>query len=145
MPESVTITDNRSGQSVEIPIENGGISAAAWSKLLPGIWFLGMGIVIQGDLAGRGRPGLSSSLAGLAAAVTVLLDLALIPPLGVYGGALASVGAYTTFGVASLIALHRVTGIPVRRLAIPDRSDVRAYTTLIRRAFGAVRKSRRVR
>ena len=113
--------------------------------LLPGIWFLGMGIVIQGDLAGRGRPGLSSSLAGLAAAVTVLLDLALIPPLGVYGGALASVGAYTTFGVASLIALHRVTGIPVRRLAIPDRSDVRAYTTLIRKAFGAVRKSRRVR
>ena len=39
MPESVTITDNRNGQSVEIPIENGGISASAWSKLLPGIWF----------------------------------------------------------------------------------------------------------
>jgi citrate synthase len=39
VPESVTITDNRSGQSVEIPIENGGISAAAWSKLLSGIWF----------------------------------------------------------------------------------------------------------
>lgn len=113
--------------------------------LLPGIWFLGMGIVIQGDLAGRGRPGLSSSLAGLAAAVTVLLDLALIPPLGVYGGALASVGAYTTFGVASLIALHRVTGIPVHRLAVPDRNDLRAYTTVIRKAFAAVRKSHRIR
>src|SRR5262249_29690683 len=37
--ESITITDNRSGQAVEIPIEDGGVSAAAWSKLLPGIWF----------------------------------------------------------------------------------------------------------
>jgi citrate synthase len=39
VPESVTITDNRNGQSVEIPIENGGVSASAWSKLLPGVWF----------------------------------------------------------------------------------------------------------
>src|SRR5438067_5499336 len=39
MPESITITDNRNGQTVEIPIENGGVAASAWSKLLPGIWF----------------------------------------------------------------------------------------------------------
>jgi O-antigen/teichoic acid export membrane protein len=107
--------------------------------LLPGIWFLGMGIVIQGDLAGRGRPGLSSSLAGLAAIVTVVLDFALIPPLGVFGGALASVSAYTTFGVASLIALHRVTGIPVRRLAVPTRRDFAAYGSLLRRMHPAAR------
>jgi citrate synthase len=37
--ESITITDNRSGESVEIPIVNGGISAIEWSKLLPGVWF----------------------------------------------------------------------------------------------------------
>lgn len=42
--------------------------------LLPGIWFLGVGTVVQGDLGGRGRPGASSALAGLAAGVTVLLD-----------------------------------------------------------------------
>ena len=39
MLESVTITDNRSGQTIEIPIVDGGISAEEWSKLLPGIWF----------------------------------------------------------------------------------------------------------
>jgi citrate synthase len=39
MPESVTITDNRTGQSIEIPIVEGGVSAAEWSKLLPGLWF----------------------------------------------------------------------------------------------------------
>jgi citrate synthase len=37
--DSVTITDNRSGQSIEIPIVDGGVDAAAWAKLLPGIWF----------------------------------------------------------------------------------------------------------
>ena len=39
MSESITITDNRTGESVEIPIENGGIDANAWKGLLPGIWF----------------------------------------------------------------------------------------------------------
>ncbi len=40
MSESITVTDNRTGESVEIPIENGAVDAAAWKKLLPGTWFL---------------------------------------------------------------------------------------------------------
>ena len=39
MAESITITDNRTGESVEIPIEHGGVSSGPWTKLLPGIWF----------------------------------------------------------------------------------------------------------
>ena len=39
MPDSVTITDNRSGESVEVPILNGGVDATAWRKLLPNVWF----------------------------------------------------------------------------------------------------------
>jgi citrate synthase len=37
--ESITITDNRTGESVEIPIVNGGVDSGPWSKLLPGVWF----------------------------------------------------------------------------------------------------------
>ena len=37
--ESITVTDNRTGASIEIPIEFGGVSAAEFAKLLPGIWF----------------------------------------------------------------------------------------------------------
>jgi citrate synthase len=37
--ESVTITDNRTGESIEIPIVNGGIDAGSFQKLLPGVWF----------------------------------------------------------------------------------------------------------
>jgi citrate synthase len=39
VPESITIIDNRTGDQLEIPIELGGVSAAEWQKLLPGIWF----------------------------------------------------------------------------------------------------------
>ncbi len=39
MAESITITDNRNGETIEIPIVDGGIAADQWAKLLPGVWF----------------------------------------------------------------------------------------------------------
>ena len=39
MPESITITDNRTGESIEIPIADGGVDATEWRKLLPNVWF----------------------------------------------------------------------------------------------------------
>ncbi len=40
MTDSITITDNRNGESIEIPIVSGGVDAEEWRKLLPGVWFL---------------------------------------------------------------------------------------------------------
>jgi citrate synthase len=37
--ESITITDNRTGKSVEIPIEGGAVDATEWRNLMPNIWF----------------------------------------------------------------------------------------------------------
>ena len=37
--DSITITDNRTGQTFEIPIVNGGINSAEWRKGLPDLWF----------------------------------------------------------------------------------------------------------
>ncbi|MEN3273259.1 MAG: citrate synthase [Actinomycetota bacterium] len=39
MADSITITDNRTGDSVEIPITDGGVNATDFRKLLPGVWF----------------------------------------------------------------------------------------------------------
>ena len=39
MSESISITDNRTGDSIEIPINKNGVDSGEWSKLLPGIWF----------------------------------------------------------------------------------------------------------
>ncbi len=45
MTQSITVTDNRTGESREIPIEYGGIAASEFSKLLPGIWFYDPGFM----------------------------------------------------------------------------------------------------
>jgi len=37
--DSVTITDNRTGKSIEIPIEHGGVDGAKWKELLGNTWF----------------------------------------------------------------------------------------------------------
>ncbi len=45
MTESITITDNRSGETVEIPISNGGIAARDFTKAVPGVWFFDPGFM----------------------------------------------------------------------------------------------------
>ena len=43
--DSITIIDNRTGESAEIPLVHGGIAASEWSKLLPGVWFYDPGFM----------------------------------------------------------------------------------------------------
>ncbi len=38
MTQSITVTDNRTGETQEIPINNGGIAASALVKAVPGVW-----------------------------------------------------------------------------------------------------------
>ncbi|MEI8126477.1 MAG: citrate synthase [Actinomycetota bacterium] len=45
MAESITVTDNRTGTSVEIPIENGGVAASQFTKAVPGVWFYDPGFM----------------------------------------------------------------------------------------------------
>jgi citrate synthase len=37
--DSITITDNRTGESYELPIINGGVDSTDWRKALPNVWF----------------------------------------------------------------------------------------------------------
>jgi len=45
MTDSITVTDNRTGEAIEIPIVDGGVAATEWSKVLPGIWFYDPGFM----------------------------------------------------------------------------------------------------
>ncbi len=107
--------------------------------LLPGVWLMAIAVVAQGDLGGRGRPGLASALTAAAAALTVVLDLALIPLFGVIGAAIASTCAYSALGLASLVTLNRVSGIPLRRLCVPGRADLAVYVRFVRRVLSGRR------
>ncbi|MGH9118198.1 MAG: citrate synthase [Acidimicrobiales bacterium] len=39
MPDSISVTDNRTGESIEIQIRDGGVDAREWRKLLPDVFF----------------------------------------------------------------------------------------------------------
>jgi citrate synthase len=43
--DSITVTDNRTGDSLEIPIVHGGVAAKEFSKVVPGVWFYDPGFL----------------------------------------------------------------------------------------------------
>jgi O-antigen/teichoic acid export membrane protein len=70
--------------------------------LLPGVVLLGGAKVLAGVIGGRGFPHLNSINSGISLAVTVVLDLILIPRYGVAGASIASTAAYATTFVTAL-------------------------------------------
>jgi O-antigen/teichoic acid export membrane protein len=111
--------------------------------LLPGVFFLGCGSIVAGNLRGFGRPGVSSLMAAGAVAVTLAFDFALIPSHGIDGAALASTIAYIAYGVAGFIALSRVTKIPLRSLAVPTRRDLVPYLKAVTGIVGTLSRTAR--
>ena len=93
--------------------------------ILLGLVFEGAAGVVSGFLYGIGRPGLNSLaiLAGLA--LTVALDIVLIPPFGATGAAVASAVAYFTTQVTLLgfFAWVRQTATPPAWERTPVRSS----------------------
>ena len=80
--------------------------------LLVGMLLGGASGVASGYLYGRGRPGMNSLAMGCGVAVTVGLDLLLIPKFGVMGASVASTAAYLTSDVLLIMLLLRVSGRP---------------------------------
>ncbi len=85
--------------------------------LLPGVVLLGAGKVLTNDIAGRGYPHYNSIVAGLTLVITVVLDLLLIPRMGILGAAIASSVAYSSTFLLSMmfygIVSRRSAGLPV--------------------------------
>jgi O-antigen/teichoic acid export membrane protein len=86
--------------------------AAAYGPLLallPGVVLLGGAKVLTNEIAGRGYPIYNSVASGLGLVLTVILDLALIPRLGVLGAAVASSLAYAAIFVVAIFFYGRVS------------------------------------
>lgn len=93
--------------------------------ILIGLAFEGVAGVVTGLLYGIGRPGLNSWAMGAGLAVTVMLDLLLIPPFGAVGAAIASAGAYSTSTLTLMWFFWRVRR-PGRASPLDDSSLARA-------------------
>jgi O-antigen/teichoic acid export membrane protein len=85
---------------------------AALLLLLPGAVVLGPAKILANDLAGQGHPELNSISAAVGMALTVTLDLVLIPHLGIRGAAVASSVSYVIVGALSLFWFRRLARHP---------------------------------
>lgn len=81
--------------------------------LLPGAVLLGGAKILSNDIAGRGYPQYNSINAGVAAVLTIILDLVLIPSYGVLGAAIASSISYSIIFLAAL-CFHRLVSLRIK-------------------------------
>jgi len=95
--------------------------------ILPGTIALSVSKVICADLAGRGRPEFSSICAFLSLAVTISLDLLLIPRMGINGAALASTAAYSVQTVVLAVFLKRQLLVSWKSLLVPSFDEFAFY------------------
>ena len=100
--------------------------------LLPGIVALGLWKITCNDMAGRGHPQYKSYSAGIALLITVLLDIIMIPRLGIAGAALASSVAYTIATLVVVVWFVRASEVRVSDMLIPVLSDFRYIKALLR-------------
>ena len=95
--------------------------------ILPGTIALSLGKVMSADLAARGKPEYSSIFAFISLVVTIVLDFALIPRMGIQGAALASTAAYIVDSVLLAIALKHILNVTWKSLLIPTPAEFGAY------------------
>lgn len=95
--------------------------------ILPGTIALSLGKVMSADLAARGKPEYSSIFAFISLAVTILLDFALIPRMGIQGAALASSAAYFVDAALLAITLKHVLQVKWQSLLVPTAAEFGAY------------------
>ena len=98
-------------------------ASTALQILLPGIVALSVAKVLSAYVAGRGMPQYNTLVAFLSLAITVGLDLKLIPIWGINGAALASTASYICSTILTIYIYHRLSGEMLTDVLVPDHDD----------------------
>jgi O-antigen/teichoic acid export membrane protein len=114
-------------------------ASPATRALMPGIIALSLWQMATFELAGRGRIWLMSISAFVGVAVTLVLDLLLVPPYGVRGAAIAASVGYVATAAVIVPSLRSVLGYRFRDLLVPRREDL----ALVRQELRALRRQLR--
>jgi O-antigen/teichoic acid export membrane protein len=100
--------------------------------LLPGTVAASGTKIVASYIFSQGKPLINSYITMATLAVTIALDLILIPQFEVAGAAAASSGAYTVSLLLSLWAYRRLSGQPVWEAVLVRPSDFRLYLEAVR-------------
>jgi O-antigen/teichoic acid export membrane protein len=105
-------------------------SAVSLALLAPGCAVFATTNILAAYFAGTGRPHINLINSLIGTAVTIVLDLTVVPRYAFYGASVVSSLSYTATTVGCLIVFCRETGINLRKLFVPVAGDwvlVRQY------------------
>lgn len=100
--------------------------------LLPGTVAASGTKILASYIFSQGKPLINSYITMATLALTIVLDLVLIPPFEVAGAAAASSGAYTLSLALTLWAYRRLSGQAVWEALVVRPSDIRLYVEAAR-------------
>jgi len=111
--------------------------SATWPLifLMPGVWSLSIGKLLAIHLAGIGKPEIGTLGAFVSLIFTGILDILLIPSIGVSGAAIASSTAYTIATLFYLIVFIRITETHFLDVLLIKHSDISSVRQKIKRQF----------
>jgi O-antigen/teichoic acid export membrane protein len=101
--------------------------------LLPGILMMSLYNLLGRNFTSRNRQQTTIMAGALALVVNVVLNLVLIPRLGLNGAALASTVSYSLATIVLLVAFRRHSRAPLTGLVRVQRGDLDVYTRLLAR------------
>jgi O-antigen/teichoic acid export membrane protein len=101
--------------------------------LIPGIFLLSFWKVLAVDLSGRNRRFPTTVAGGVAFVVNTVLNFLWIPKHGMVGAAWSSSISYGVQSLTLAFIFVRITGVPWRKLVVPERKDVDIYRRILAR------------
>ena len=118
---------------------SGSVEPYLW--LLPGTVALAGTKILAAYVFSRGKPLINAQIAFVTLLVTIVADLALIPPFEVAGAAAASSLAYCCSLALSLLAYRRISGGSIADAVLPRLSDRPYYVDGVQSLLGRLRRS----
>lgn len=108
-------------------------SSILFQILLFGIWLLSVEKILSNDLAARGKPEINMYVSFVNVVVNVMLNLWLIPELGVLGAAISSSITYTVSFIIKVIIYSRVTQQSLRSFLLVKKQDIILFKQLFQK------------
>ena len=104
-----------------------------FTYLLVAVFLLTFSKILTIDLSGRNRRFPCTVAMLIAMVVNIGLNILWIPKHGMLGAAWSSAISYGVQSAAMILFFLRITGVPFRKLIIPERKDIEIYRGILRR------------
>lgn len=116
-------------------------SIAPFRMLLLGIFSLSLGKILANDIAARGKPELNAFSNFIGLITNVLLNIILIPRLGIVGAAVATSISYTLTSIMFICSFLKLTGLSLKQLFIFNKEEIKIVVEFIKKTL-KIRKRR---